>query len=244
MAKKTSKVCDSCILKEVFRRLSFRLDYEHGSELKTAIIYFFSVFVFLRLLAVGLRHTQFFSLVLTIGALVYLIATLYFVHKLFQPRFKKHLDIYHFGWALVYSVIFIWMVYLMFAPITIGAENTVISLIVSLLLVILPASFSDEIIGGLKEKLYPFMFFIPAMPNLTDINMSDVSNLVSGKLPDLTSPFPNFDIINTLVSKYGLELLIAVIIIALLSLRVIRTILQLLLVLIIIWAISKFFGFF
>jgi len=228
---------------EVVKRLSFRIDYKKQDELKTAAIYFFSVFVFLRLLAVGIHQTEFFSLVLTIGALVYLLATLYFVHKIFQPKFKTHLKLYHYFWSLMYTLVFIWIIYLMFAPVTVGTENTAISLIVSLLLILLPASFSDEIIEGVKKKFFPIMLMLPAMPNLTDINVTDVQNLVSGKLPDLTSPFPYFDILESLISKYGIALIVIVVVVALLSLRVIKTILQLILVVVIMWAIAKFFGF-
>lgn len=234
--------------RETFKRLSFRVDYKKEDELKTAVIYFFSVFVFLRLLAVGLRQTEFFALVLTIGALVYLWATVHFVYELFKGAIKKkykgYTKLYDAVFALLHTVILILVVYLMFAPINIGSENTIISLIASLLLIILPASFSDEIIDVLKKKLYPLMLFMPAMPNLTDINITGLQNFVSGKLPDLTSPFPYFDIINSLVSKYGLWLIVAVIVIGLFVLRIIKTVLQILLVLVIIWAITKYLGIF
>ena len=227
------------LLGEVFRRLSFRVDYKKEDELKIASIYFFMVFIFLRLLAVGLKQSVFFSLVLTIGALVYLSATIYFVHRLFESRFKTYLKIYHACFAVIYSLIILMVVYLMFAPITIGSENTIFSLIISLLLIILPASFSDEIIAGLKKNIYPIFIAIPVS---FDINMTDAQNLISGNLPNLSSPFPYFDIIESLVAKFGLPLIIVVVVIALFAMRIIKTVLQLLLVIIVIWAIAKYFG--
>jgi hypothetical protein len=224
---------------ELFRRLSFRLDYKKQDELKTAVMYFFAVFLFLRLLAIGLEQSAFFALVLTVGALVYLEASLYFLRDYLRGKSKKRYDlhkrIYDSIFGVGHALILIWIVYLMFAPIAVGAENTILSFIASLLLIILPASFSDEIIEGLKKRLAA-LFILP-----TGLNFTDLGGFVP-KIPDLTSPFPYIQIIESLVSKFGVYLLIVIIVVALLALRVLKTILQLLLVAVIIWAIAKFFG--
>jgi hypothetical protein len=241
------------ILSEVFDKLSFRVDYKKKDELKAAIIYFFGVFIFLRLLAVGIEQTEFFALVLTIGALVYLAASIYFLQVFLEPKIqkmlKKYTKVYDAIFAIVYSVIILWIIYLMFAPITIGAENTIISLFISLALIILPASFSDEIIERFRFRFGSIMLFLPAMPDLNNINISGINiswltNLFSGSLPDLSSPFPYFQIIESLTSKYGLTLIIFVIVVALFAFKIIRSILQLLLIVIIIWAITKYLGIF
>jgi hypothetical protein len=229
------------LLGEVFRRLSFRVDYKKEDELKIASVYFFMVFIFLRLLAVGLKQSVFFSLVLTIGALVYLMATFHFVHGFLEKISKKHTKLFNAIFGVLYAITILTVLYLMFAPITISSENTIVSLIVSLLLIILPASFSDEIIDGLKKNIYPIFIAIPLS---FDVNMTDVQNFVSGNLPNLTSPFPYFDVVESLVAKFGLPLIIIVVVIALFALKIIKTILQLLLVIIVIWAIAKYLGLF
>jgi hypothetical protein len=236
------------LLSEVFEKLSFRVDYKKKDELKAAIVYFFAVFMFLRLLAVGLEQTEFFALVLTIGGLVYLTASIYFLHVFLEPKIqkklKKYVRVYDAIFAIVYAVIIIWIIYLMFSPITVGTENTIISLLISLALIILPASFSDEIIERFRFRFGSIMLLLPTVPDLSNINLSEVKNLFSGTLPDLSSPFPYFQIIESLTSKFGLTLIIFVIVIALFAFKIIRTILQLLLIVIVIWAVTKYLGIF
>ncbi len=239
------------LMAALYKLFSFKVDYKKEEELKIASIYFFVVFIFLRLLAVGLDQSPFFSLVLTIGALVYLMATIHFLHHFLERIWKKQSRWFNAFFGVLYALSILMILYLMFAPITIGSENTIISLIVSLLLIILPASFSDEIIAGLRKTLNPIFISIPltleiggSSNNTTGVNPMDLSSLLSGNLPNLNTPFPYFDIINSIVSKFGLWLVIAVIVIALFSLRIIKTVLQLLLVVIVLWAILKYFGLF
>jgi hypothetical protein len=233
------------MLSTIFERLSFRTDYKTKDELKKVTVYFLVTTIFLLAVAVLSNNSVVFSSTVFTGCFLHFLAFLYFLQKLTEMHFKAkekiHRTLVKVFYALCFSFVLITLIYLAESPAVPAAENRQVSLIAAMLLIVLPVSFSDEIIGYFKNK-FSIILAIPFLPS--NVTMSfDTSELISqffrnntpiGFIQDLFAQW--------LPGQASAWVILTILSVAFFALKFITNILKFIIILFVLWVGLQFFG--
>mgnify|MGYP006293123587 CR=1 FL=1 len=234
-------------------RLTFKLEFKDKKKSIVLTAYFLifalAFFVVGTLNCFGLK-APFFCQMISIGSLVYAIFFLYALLNMLEFYFSGN------KYLLAEYLIILVMSFLVLAfgleffkgVDLIESENRLVSLLASILLVVLPAIFSDEVVDKLRDK-FLLVFGIPFIGNssiksfMPEIsNFSVPLNLTFSKAS--LSLIPYFSEVSTFFEQHTLIAVGIIVVVFLFLLKFLKLILKFALVAVIIAAVLKYLGLF
>ena len=221
-------------------RLTFKLEFKDKKKSIVLTAYFLifalAFFVVGTLNCFGLK-APFFCQMISIGSLVYAIFFLYALLNMLEFYFSGN------KYLLAEYLIILVMSFLVLAfgleffkgVDLIESENRLVSLLASILLVVLPAIFSDEVVDKLRDK-FLLVFGIPFIGNSSIKSfMPEISNF---------SLIPYFSEVSTFFEQHTLIAVGIIVVVFLFLLKFLKLILKFALVAVIIAAVLKYLGLF